>query len=479
MRTEKFWDKYYDDDNDDGNRDMFDETCEFFSHKFPQEFLDECDPVDIILETVGQQVYAKNYDNILKFISIVQQAQPEIYKESFIYLNDFLVDYYLFHQDIAKVEEAFALYIANPLQGYDVYLKVFQKILFYQRTELLSSATSENYEIVSESDEIMDGGFEIAVAKFYMILQEVHERGSEKLERDDFRSKLKEFGFEFGDDLLSWLEDGLSKTQLSTDELSSLLRKDKANFIVVLRGYYFQYMYERGFEFYLSGQIWDKMFEFWEENNEKQKTFNSYFKVTTASFKKYLFDQKIMFSTDKPKIIATLWGSVYIYEFLHKLDIISTEMYEDYLKTSQKLKGSIIGLYTPDLWNSNFVHHWAKPDSVSDTEFREETNIFKKSISFIYEDFSVIKDKMADELSKIGEMSYHIIKGGESREKPEKSNLFNNLFNFDEIDYDGERRGAPSDRRTLEPVRSEEKIGRNDPCPCGSGKKYKKCCGKG
>jgi hypothetical protein len=26
------------------------------------------------------------------------------------------------------------------------------------------------------------------------------------------------------------------------------------------------------------------------------------------------------------------------------------------------------------------------------------------------------------------------------------------------------------------PVRSEPKIGRNDPCPCGSGKKYKKCC---
>jgi preprotein translocase subunit SecA len=23
----------------------------------------------------------------------------------------------------------------------------------------------------------------------------------------------------------------------------------------------------------------------------------------------------------------------------------------------------------------------------------------------------------------------------------------------------------------------EQKVGRNDPCPCGSGKKYKKCCG--
>ncbi len=27
------------------------------------------------------------------------------------------------------------------------------------------------------------------------------------------------------------------------------------------------------------------------------------------------------------------------------------------------------------------------------------------------------------------------------------------------------------------PVRKGEKVGRNDPCPCGSGKKYKKCCG--
>ena len=27
--------------------------------------------------------------------------------------------------------------------------------------------------------------------------------------------------------------------------------------------------------------------------------------------------------------------------------------------------------------------------------------------------------------------------------------------------------------------RETPKVGRNDPCPCGSGKKYKKCCGKG
>ena len=31
---------------------------------------------------------------------------------------------------------------------------------------------------------------------------------------------------------------------------------------------------------------------------------------------------------------------------------------------------------------------------------------------------------------------------------------------------------------TEQVVRQGPKVGRNDPCPCGSGKKYKKCCGR-
>ena len=36
--------------------------------------------------------------------------------------------------------------------------------------------------------------------------------------------------------------------------------------------------------------------------------------------------------------------------------------------------------------------------------------------------------------------------------------------------------GDESERQPF--VRGEEKVGRNDPCPCGSGKKYKQCHGK-
>ncbi|MGE4587660.1 MAG: preprotein translocase subunit SecA [Mangrovibacterium sp.] len=47
---------------------------------------------------------------------------------------------------------------------------------------------------------------------------------------------------------------------------------------------------------------------------------------------------------------------------------------------------------------------------------------------------------------------------------------------------DVSRRGrpeAPEAPRRVQPVRVEKKVGRNEPCPCGSGKKYKNCHGRG
>ncbi|NMD43026.1 MAG: hypothetical protein GYA86_06930 [Firmicutes bacterium] len=41
----------------------------------------------------------------------------------------------------------------------------------------------------------------------------------------------------------------------------------------------------------------------------------------------------------------------------------------------------------------------------------------------------------------------------------------------------GEERGEKTAPAKQQPVAVGKKVGRNDPCPCGSGKKYKRCCG--
>lgn len=45
-------------------------------------------------------------------------------------------------------------------------------------------------------------------------------------------------------------------------------------------------------------------------------------------------------------------------------------------------------------------------------------------------------------------------------------------------EYEGAKENLADDGEGTQPVRVEEEPGRNELCPCGSGKKYKKCCGQ-
>jgi preprotein translocase subunit SecA len=62
-----------------------------------------------------------------------------------------------------------------------------------------------------------------------------------------------------------------------------------------------------------------------------------------------------------------------------------------------------------------------------------------------------------------------------TKQRSDTSNL--KTSRTDEIGT-SQRQSAPEARERVQPVRTDRKVGRNDPCPCGSGKKYKKCHGK-
>ena len=59
-----------------------------------------------------------------------------------------------------------------------------------------------------------------------------------------------------------------------------------------------------------------------------------------------------------------------------------------------------------------------------------------------------------------------------------KADWLYNLPQWKEIFSEEELKRLYKEQKESTTIRKEKKIGRNDPCPCGSGKKYKKCCGK-
>ena len=51
------------------------------------------------------------------------------------------------------------------------------------------------------------------------------------------------------------------------------------------------------------------------------------------------------------------------------------------------------------------------------------------------------------------------------------------LPQWNNIYTEEERKNFTKEQKKSRTIVKDKKIGRNDPCPCGSGKKYKKCCG--
>ncbi len=59
-----------------------------------------------------------------------------------------------------------------------------------------------------------------------------------------------------------------------------------------------------------------------------------------------------------------------------------------------------------------------------------------------------------------------------------KADWLYELPQWKEIFSEEELKALYREQKQSGTIRKEKKIGRNDPCPCGSGKKYKYCCGR-
>lgn len=69
------------------------------------------------------------------------------------------------------------------------------------------------------------------------------------------------------------------------------------------------------------------------------------------------------------------------------------------------------------------------------------------------------------------------VKEAERRRQVDSSRLRESKSDFSQYSSTGGG-GQQNRQQRTEPVRVEKKVGRNDPCPCGSGKKYKQCHGQ-
>ena len=87
-----------------------------------------------------------------------------------------------------------------------------------------------------------------------------------------------------------------------------------------------------------------------------------------------------------------------------------------------------------------------------------------------------VKHDTISTLARIRIQSEQDITRMEEQRRAEQSKDINRLSKINTFNSEKEDNEGKMSASTF--VRKDKKIGRNDPCPCGSGKKYKQCCGK-
>lgn len=136
------------------------------------------------------------------------------------------------------------------------------------------------------------------------------------------------------------------------------------------------------------------------------------------------------------------------------------ELYEEYLKDDPHWGWAWIG-YIRELGDQNDERYQSKLDELfelaqNDTELRDREDVLSELIDML----SPSKDRERVNACQA------TLRQLEKTKHPDARTIVHN-----------ERSVLFADNRpTSSPT--TKKVGRNDPCPCGSGKKYKKCCGK-
>lgn len=474
MTTEEFWEKY----TNENILDIYDITCDFFSKELPTGFLEEYDAGEVILETIGKNVSAKEFGRVREFIGLIRDKQPALYHENFQYIDGHLIDYYCFYGEGDKVVDAFSNFRREPVHDFDMYYLSFKTLIFYQYNDLLTKAVEENFDSVAGCEKLLGcPEYSLAIWKLYWELESCWQRDSLVFPKDRLLKVMEKYDFAPDDKLTSTIEQALFTDGFDRGVLIDYLNSDLTKFRFSLQWYFMKYAKARNIGFGLSGRIFERMLPYWEANLPKTKkgTPELYFDIKPARFEKHFAEQAgSIFYDNKTEMTAVLWGCVYIYDFLLSVELISTGVYEKFIDESKRLKGIVIGQFTDDLWKYEFVHTWQKPDSVSETEFLEEQKIFRKSIEFKPAKFADLKENISEELENIGALASFIIEGGKNEKVKLDLSKLDDVFDTDTNNFDAS--DDHEDLVQLEPVRTEPKTGRNDPCPCGSGKKFKKCC---
>ena len=479
---EEYWEKAF----DQPALEIYEETMQLFSRELPDEFWKEYEWQDLMLDLFGELETAKEYQKLLDLLALLQEKQPKIYGELASYFDDFLIKYHLYHQNTKALQEPAARFAEDPNKDFDYYLKSLHLLAYYQQEALVERLTApttyQALEAAAEEDD--DLGVELSGIRFYLELQNAfahyQQRGS--FEWENLIARMQAYDLELTPEYVEALDTGLTTPLPEPAALQQLFEKDLKTTLHQLEGYFLQSMHSRGLGILTAGLVWEMLKEFWLLYNlRKNERGKLLFTFAPADFRTFVkFKGVFGFMDMAADVAALLWGTQLVYDFLLACGLISEKMHEGMQHTLLEEKGLFMADYQTELWAYQFVvHSWPKPHSVEQAAWENEKEVFRRSYK-ITDRHAKPEEQLLAGLDPQNPLNKAIQKGYRkvmAKNLQLKASVERDLADLNARSAGSSAKPAPKLISAEEYAQRPPKVGRNEPCPCGSGRKYKKCCG--
>jgi preprotein translocase subunit SecA len=174
-------------------------------------------------------------------------------------------------------------------------------------------------------------------------------------------------------------------------------------------------------------------------------------------------------------VVVPISDGVRVFQVITNLKATAESEGKELSKSYEK---TVVLATIDDAWKEHLREMDELKESVQNATYEQKDPL----LIYKFESYELFK-KMIDKVNK--DLVSTLMKGHIPTQDPDqvkeaqRRRQVENLqtSRTDSTQTSGPSGGADRERKT-EPVRVDKKVGRNDPCPCGSGKKYKNCHGK-
>lgn len=380
MQAETFWKSFL----DHRVEKITGEVLEFFQTPLSEEDLQAYEWAEVITEYVSAQKRAKKFDEIAQLSEILQANNPQVYQESHVYLNGALTTYYCYKRDVAGLSKIVEQWTSQPLE-FDMLALSFKKITYYGYSELADKIIERWFPAVKQSPDLLSGAeVDLSVPKLHIELEKFYhslDHPPHTIDWQSFKATMAAYDFEFKEDYLPTLARAIQADapKALAQEISEEFGAEKRHPLNTLGMLFGIQMLNKQMGFPTSGIIWYHLKDYWGETEGKTSSWSDYFRIKEESFPAYIRKQRGFFMDYRFLQAVILWGSSYVMDFLHELDLLRTDRYRESIQVIDEQKTIFKKVNRNVLWEYDPVHAWLPPASVTPEEWAAEQAHFQNS----------------------------------------------------------------------------------------------------